>query len=82
MNFEDIKHDLINALNNIYKNHDSEVQGKLVLLTGFVHIYFMNESEENLFKAHAMVPSIAIANQKTGQVFHYAVKALLPDLEI
>jgi|FreactTroBogLake_1042271.scaffolds.fasta_scaffold14799_4 hypothetical protein len=78
MKFKDIQDDLIKALKPLAKDLNEEVN----LIDGFISAEFLEELNDNPVLGGPTVPMVALISEKSGRLYFYSLRMLLPDLEI
>lgn len=53
-----------------------------VLVDGFVSLVLQKELGQTIDLQDSSIPSISIIGKRTGQIHHFALKTILPDLFI
>jgi hypothetical protein len=79
--FENIKLELISAIEKrlIVENR---VPDDFTLLESFFNHPIQNELSEQIILGAPTIPMIALIKKTSGQIYFYALKALLPNLPI
>lgn|SRR5277367_2557464 len=86
--FDEIKEDIVKALNNSLELND--INESVELLNGFIDLDFFTKlsndpAREDISKMNVprhTVPMVMVKGEKSGQAYFFCVKALLPELDI
>ena len=76
--FEDIKQDILDALSE----RRSKIEEPVTLLEGFVSEPFRKEISSEFVIGGPTVPMVVLLGRESGQLYLFALKAILPDIEI
>lgn len=82
--FEELKNDIQKAIEKKSMN-SGQIQGEpdgFVLIDGFFNLPIQNEIGGAIMFGGQTVPTVAIAGKTTGRLHFFALKALLPEVEI
>jgi len=80
--FDEIKPDLEKAINEKLKNGLVVDPQGFVLMDGFCNITFNKEINSSIIIGNPFVPCISIIGKSTGLIYTFALKALIPTLEL
>ena len=84
--FKDIEEQLLIAFRENLKNIPIENEENLTLIQGIIELRITSEFPDNSISKFlgevAMVPTVALRGKNSGQIYLYALKAILPELEI
>lgn len=78
--FTDHKKSILEAINN--KNGSHGIQEPTSLVEGFFKQPIYNEVSGNIIIVGPTIPMIAVAGTSSGRIYFFALKALLPNLEM
>lgn len=78
--FADVKQDILKALNNLPK--DVGITEKVGLVDGFVSNPVTGEVTNSLMIGGPTLPMIVVIGEKSGRVYFFALKILLPNIKI
>jgi hypothetical protein len=76
--FEDVKKDILDALNN----RRIKITEPVTLLEGFVNEPFAKELSSSFLIGGPTVPMIMLLGDESGQIYLFALKAILPNIGI
>lgn len=74
--FEDTREKILEAL----KQRRTTINEPVTLLEGFVNEPFAKELSRSFIIGDATVPMIILLGSESGQVYFFALKAILPDI--
>jgi hypothetical protein len=74
--FADIKQELLEVLEKLLQ--DTDIKEKVGLVDGFVNDPVSNELTDALVIGGPRVPMVMLVGEKTGRVYLFALKVLLP----
>jgi hypothetical protein len=80
LKFEDMRPRIIAALKDHSKN--SGIKEEVSLVDGFVSQPFSLELSNSVILGGPMVPLIMLVGNESGQIYFFALKAILKDLDI
>lgn len=79
LKFSEYKDQITKALNN--KGNSLGIQEPVTLIDGFINQPIYNELTGSFVIGGPTIPMIAVVG-KSGRIYFFALKALLPDLKI
>jgi hypothetical protein len=79
--FQKIKDELVAVLNNNERVKKILLTEKITLVEGFVNEPFRRELSDSIVVSGPSVPMIMLLGE-SGQIYFFALKALLPHLEL
>ena len=74
--FEDVKEEILAALNKV--RDDAGITEPVGLIEGFFNNQLNTEPTNKLFLSGPYVPMVMLVGEKTGRLYLFALKALLP----
>jgi hypothetical protein len=77
--FADVEKDLLKALNKKNKTGELKLPESADLATGFVNQMFSNELSNSFTLGGPTVPMVLLVG-KSGQIYFFALKILLPEI--
>lgn len=80
LKFSEIKPKLINALQS--KSAQLGVNEPVTLVDGFVNQPFQSELSGSFVIGGPTIPMVMLVGNNTGRVYFFALKVLLPDVDI
>lgn len=80
--FQQIKPDIVKALDALVAQKKIADPEGFVLLDGFATISLQNQIGTSIFIGGPSVPSVVVIAKSTGLVLTFALKALLPSVKI
>jgi len=80
LKFSEYKEQIIKALNE--KKADLGIQEPVTLIDGFINQPIHNELTGAFVIGGPTIPIIAVIGNKSGRLYFFALKAILPDLKI
>ena len=78
--FSDYKEKIIEALNDKVRQHG--IQEPTSLVDGFINQPIQKEFTGGLVIGGPAIPMVAVVGSNSGRIYFFALKVLLPDLEI
>lgn len=81
MKFEDIKEDLIIALEEKIKESNTIASNGFTLIDGFAFLNTTNDLKFIDLKYSPKIPIVGIVCNQTGKIHTFALKVVLPNLE-
>lgn len=80
LKFSDHKEEIIRALNERAPQHG--IQEPTSLVDGFINQPIQKEFTGGLVIGGPAIPMVAIVGNNSGRIYFFALKVLLPDLEM
>jgi hypothetical protein len=80
--FEEYRTRIEDAINIRIKNGSLKDPSGFILLEGFVNISYNKKYENSILIGGLSVPCVSIVGKSTGLVHTFALKILLPDIQI
>jgi len=80
--FIEIKPKLIEALNDKLKTNQLHLQEKVNIIDGFVNQPLSMELSGAFVIGGPAVPMIMLVGAESGRIYYFALKAILPDVQI
>ena len=77
--FSELKNEILEALNKVIA--DAGITEKVGLVDGFLNDPVTHELTDSLVIGGPRVPMVMLIGEKSGRVYLFALKILLPDLE-
>ena len=78
LKFSSIKDDLIKTL----RNRELNIEEEVTLINGFFNCPVQTEMTDTFIIGGSTVPMIAVYGNESGRVYWFALKVVLPDLDI
>lgn len=76
--FKDVKTKIINSIENrANKIREWGIKEPLSLIDGFVQLQLANKLDEKFYDSGKCVPVIQLLGEETGQIYYFALKALI-----
>lgn len=82
INFENYKQSIIKAIKEKLEIKNIKSEGGFDLIEGFFNRPIQTKIAGKIIIGGKTVPMVAIAEKKTGRMHFFALKALLPEIEI
>lgn len=82
INFENLKIQIEKALESRLANGIINDPGGFILLDGFINIIYQKEIGNAFQIGGPTVPAVAIVGKTSGQIHTFALKVLLPHIEL
>jgi hypothetical protein len=80
--FSKIKKDIIKSLNKKLNEKKLHINEKITLLDGFVNqVHLPNLQKEWIIGGNS-IPMIILVGDESGQIYYFALKAILPKLNL
>lgn len=76
--FDDIKEEIVNAL----KRRSLKITESMTLIDGFVSEPFGKELSDSFIIGGPTIPMVMLVGEESGQVYFFALKAILPSIEL
>ena len=80
--FSKIKSDIIKALNNKLNNKTLHITEKVTLVDGFVDQAYLPKLTKKWVIGGSSIPMIILVGDESGQIYYFALKAILPKLDL
>lgn len=80
--FSEIKNDLMLVLKQKITDCKLQDEEGFTLVEGFVNVPILGEVSSSVIIGGPNIPSIAIVGNSTGRIYSFAVKVLLPDVNL
>ena len=80
--FSEIKQEIIEVLNNKLNNQKLHITEKVTLVDGFVNQPLSTELSGSFVIGGPSVPMIILVGDESGQIYYFALKAILPEIGI
>jgi hypothetical protein len=82
LKFEDLKPRISTALTVRLNALSLNQEGGFTLVDGFIMQPLSNEISGSLVLGGPSIPLVAVVGKTSGQMYYFALKALLPDISI
>ena len=82
MKFLDIKEKLLDALKIRLKKTPIECEERFTLIDGFMMLPLNHELSKHIVTGGMAVPIIGIVGNTSGRIYLFALKPLLPDVDL
>lgn len=80
LKFSDYKEELIKALNARVSDHG--ITEPTTLIDGFINQPLQTEFTGGFVVGGPAIPMVAVAGNKSGRIYYFALKALLPSIKL
>jgi len=80
--FETIKADLLRALNEKITSGNWHIIEKVTIIDGFVNQPLSMELSGSFVIGGPAIPMILLVGDDSGQIYYFALKAILPNIQI
>lgn len=80
--FEELKPKIQEAIENKLKKFPIQGEEGFILVDGFFMFPFQKEISGAFVIGGPSVPAVAIVGKTTGRIYYFALKVLIPDLDI
>ena len=80
--FSEIKKDLITVLNEKLKTEELHLTEKVTIIDGFINQPLSMELSGSFVIGGPAIPLIVLIGDESGRVYYFALKAILPNIEI
>lgn len=80
--FEEHRKQIEDAINNRIKNGSINDPSGFILIDGFVNMSYNKRIDNSIVVGGPSVPCISVVGKSTGLVYTFALKVLLPNIQI
>ena len=80
--FSEIKTDLVTALNEKLQSGKLHISEKVTIIDGFVNQPLSMELSGSFVIGGPAVPMIMLVGDKSGRIYYFALKAILPNIGV
>ncbi len=80
-NFSEHKDEILKALNEKMSKGEIKIQEKVTIVEGFFMQSFQ-DTLQGIQLGGRTVPSIMLVGEESGQIYFFALKAILPNIQI
>jgi hypothetical protein len=80
--FSEIKTRLVEALTEKLKTNKLQLTEKVTIIDGFVNQPLSMELSGSFVIGGPTIPMIMLIGNESGRIYYFALKAILPDIEI
>lgn len=80
--FSEIKDDILSALTNKMENNGLSLGERVSLIDGFVNQPLSLELSGSFVIGGPSIPMIMLVGEKSGRIYYFALKAILPEIKI
>lgn len=82
VDFEQYKTQIEDAINIRIKNGSIKDPLGFILIDGFINMSFNKKIENSIIVGGPSVPCVSVVGKSTGLVYTFALKVLLPNIQI